>query len=192
MRMRVGIVVVLVLGSVVAGAWPSAPLGAQPAPESAVSNDWRTVSVGDFGACGIKATGRLFCWGADDEGVVGDGLPRTAGQPAAVEVSGGGTIWSQVSVGDDVACAVKTNGRLFCWGTDFRGQLGNGGADVDRASPFQANGADWASVSVGGSHSCAVKTTGTLWCWGINFNDVLGLGTNAADDYDVPTQVGTS
>ena len=191
MRRRVGIVVALLIGSVVAEL-PSAPVDAQPAPEAAVANDWRSVSVGGFGACGIKSTGRLYCWGADDGGLVGDGLPRTAGQPAAVEVSGGGTLWSQVSVGEDVACAVKTNGRLFCWGSDFRGTLGNGGADVDRASPFQAGGADWASVAVGSSHSCAVRTTGTLWCWGIDFQGSLGLGPNAADDYDVPTRVGTA
>jgi alpha-tubulin suppressor-like RCC1 family protein len=191
MRVRVGIVVALLVGSVVA-ALPSAPLEAQPVPEAAVANDWRSVSVGGFGACGIKSTGRLYCWGADDEGVAGDGLPRTAGQPAAVQVSGGGTIWKQVSVGADVACAVKTDGRMYCWGTDFRGTLGNGGADVDRASPFQATGIGWASVSVGDSHACAVKTAGSLWCWGINFQGALGLGPGAADDYDVPTRVGTA
>jgi alpha-tubulin suppressor-like RCC1 family protein len=191
MRIRVGIVVALLVGSVVA-ALPSVPIEAQPAPEAAVANDWRSVSVGGFGACGIKTTGRLLCWGADDEGLVGDGLPRTAGQPAAVEVSGGGTIWKQVSVGADVACAVKTDGRMFCWGSDFRGTLGNGGADVDRASPFQVTGIGWSTVAVGESHSCAIKTAGSLWCWGIDFQGSLGLGSGAADDYDVPTRVGTA
>lgn len=192
MRARVGIVVVLLLGSVVA-ALPSSPAGGQAVePEAAVANDWRSVSVGDFAACGVKATGRLYCWGQDDEGVVGDGLPRTDAQTSAVEVSGGATTWSQVSVGLRHACAVRTTGRLFCWGDDFRGKLGNGGNDVDRANPVQANGADWESVSVGAGHTCAVKTTGTLWCWGANDNGLLGLGGASDPEYDVPTRVGTA
>ena len=65
------------------------PASADPTdPTSGVesgSSDWRQVSVGYEHTCGIRTSGRLYCWGNDSDGRLGDGGPNTS-QPRPVEV----------------------------------------------------------------------------------------------------------
>ncbi|MBI2235192.1 MAG: hypothetical protein HYU57_09490, partial [Micavibrio aeruginosavorus] len=101
--------------------------------------------------------------------------------------------WKQVSAGLWNTCAVKTNGALYCWGSDSDGQLGNGATTGNQTSPVQESTAatDWASVSVGATHTCAVKTNGTLYCWGDDTYGELGNGATTGDQAS-PVQESTA
>jgi len=157
----------------------TAPPGAaeEPAPTEVSTTDWRSVTTGDNHSCGIRTSGRLYCWGLDDTGQLGDGLPL-AQQSLPVEVAGGATNWASVDAGGSQTCARKTNGRLFCWGSDLHGQLGDGPPPGDQAAPVQVVGGatDWASVSAGRYHTCARKTDGRLFCWGADHSGQVGDG----------------
>ena len=147
-----------------------------PVQVAGAATDWASVSTGDTHTCARKTSGRLYCWGLDNAGQVGNGGTNTdQGTPA--EVAGAATDWSTVSAGAFHTCARKTSGRLFCWGFDDAGQLGDGGTPTDRGAPVQVAGAatDWASVNAGGS-SCARNTTGDLHCWGDDTHGQLGDG----------------
>jgi alpha-tubulin suppressor-like RCC1 family protein len=96
-----------------------------------------------------------------------------------------------VSAGGLHTCAVKTDHTLWCWGSNFYGQLGDG-STTNRTAPVQVSGhaTDWAAVAAGAagaSHICAVRANGTLWCWGDNTYDQLGDGTTTGSP--VPVQV---
>lgn len=153
------------------------PLAASPAEAGGPAPGWRQVDVGDAVSCGIRTTGRAYCWGNDAEGVIGNGPPRVD-QPQPAQVAGGHTDWVSISVGDRHACGLRTGGRLFCWGADVAGELGNGPPQTSSSSPVAVSGGQgqWTSVSAGFRHSCARRVTGTLWCWGADTNGRLGNG----------------
>lgn len=149
-----------------------------PVEVAGSATDWVAVSAGVRHTCGLKASGQLFCWGSDSRGRLGNGGATTDDQLAPAEVAGAATDWAEVSAGVSVTCARKTSGRLYCWGSDADGRLGNGGANDDRARPVEVAGAvtGWRAVSVGSFHACALKATGRVFCWGRDRDGQLGNG----------------
>ncbi len=152
------------------------------------TTDWAQVSAGYDQTCAVKTDHRLFCWGTDTLGLLGNG-PGQQDAPAPVEVAGSTTDWAQVSAGG-ATCAVKTTGRLFCWGQDYRGSLGNGGADTPAEAPAQVSGnaTDWQAVSAGLGHVCAMKVDHRIRCFG---DDTFGQVGNdeARGSHSTPVAV---
>jgi hypothetical protein len=84
--------------------------------------------------------------------------------------------WATTAAGFYHRCATRTDDTVWCWGTNFNGQLGDG-TTTGRAMPTQAGTATtWASIAAGGSHTCATRRDGTLWCWGWYREGQLGTG----------------
>lgn len=75
------------------------------------------------------------------------------------------------------SCAIRTGGRLVCWGFNSDGQLGDGTTGTSLAAVPVPGMNDVKSVAVGGSHTCAVRITGATFCWGLNTMGQLGDGT---------------
>jgi alpha-tubulin suppressor-like RCC1 family protein len=152
--------------------------------------DWTTVSTGGYHVCGRRTNRRLYCWGDDLDGAVGDG-GAGVDRSSPVLVAGGFTNWTSVASGITHACGRRANGRLYCWGSDINGGLGNGGANTSRRAPVQVAGAatNWKVVGAGSYLTCATKTNGRLYCWG--FDAYGGVGTGVADGIDnrSPAQV---
>ena len=95
--------------------------------------------------------------------------------------------WASVAVGSQHRCGLKTNGSIWCWGSNMDGELGNGTTTVLETTPTQVMGSqEWAQVSAGSDYSCGVQTDGTLWCWGRNQSGQLGIGSTT--DQNRPAQ----
>jgi len=137
---------------------------------------WCAASAGGFHTAAVKTDGTLWTWGANGYGRLGDGTATNRSSP--VTVAGGGTTWCAASAGGFHTAAVKTDGTLWTWGYNARGQLGDGTA-TNRSSPgtVAGGGNSWCRVSVGRTHAVAIKTDGTLWTWGCNSHGQLGDGT---------------
>ena len=114
---------------------------------------------------------------------------------------GGNRLWyqnlSQISGGAYHTAAIKADGTLWTWGSNYEGQLGIGeeaGPDPwsapKRLSPVQV-GADrnWKAVFTRATSTFALKADGSLWAWGGNGNGQLGIGTTSA--VSSPVQVGS-
>jgi alpha-tubulin suppressor-like RCC1 family protein len=96
--------------------------------------------------------------------------------------------WDSVSLGTIHGLAIK-GGKLFSWGDNGSGRIGNGSTSGITIEPTQVGSdTDWLMVSAGDAHSLALKTNGTLWVFGLNANGQLGLGDTTLRN--VPTQVG--
>jgi alpha-tubulin suppressor-like RCC1 family protein len=81
-------------------------------------SDWRSVSVGSE-ICATKTGGTLWCWG--NAGLLGNGqplaldaaeLPVRATRPTQI---GKDADWSAAQT-NNVSCATRTDGSLWCWG----------------------------------------------------------------------------
>ncbi len=85
---------------------------------------------------------------------------------------------SEVAVGAHHACAIKANGEVYCWGTNYAGQLGFGASLQESLLPVRVAGISGASKIVAGhAHACALLDTQVVKCWGINQEGELGTGS---------------
>ena len=89
-----------------------------------------------------------------------------------------------------MSIAVTTDGKLYAWGRNADGQLGDG-TITDKSTPVQIGSlTNWKQVSTGGRHCAGIKTDGTLWTWGYNsFYGQLGDGTTVTKSS--PVQIGS-
>jgi alpha-tubulin suppressor-like RCC1 family protein len=158
---------------------------------------WATVASGQgTHAEALKTDGTLWAWGLYLDGQLGDGT-ASGSRLAPVQI-GSGTDWTSVTVGDDHTAATKSDGSLWAWGANARGQLGDGMAPpcqnpsgcVGHSTPTRV-GTDnnWSSVRAGETFTTALKTDGTVWTWG---DDQFGeLGDAPLASLPAPTQIGT-
>ena len=110
---------------------------AHPSRVIAKDKKWTAVNAGWFNTCGITAQTKLYCWGDNAAGQIGDGgKAKVRTKPTLVKR---GKNWASVSVGSRFVCGTKKNGALFCWGGNLFGQLGLGSyAGQHQAHPRRA------------------------------------------------------
>jgi alpha-tubulin suppressor-like RCC1 family protein len=122
-------------------------LGAAVPIPIAGARKWTQVIAGYTHTCGVTETSVAFCWGFNFYGQNGDGTERATFAPTRVL---GGITFIGVSTGsqrpppfvsDDAihSCGITANGRIYCWGSDALGELGDGLASPARVfAPVQA------------------------------------------------------
>jgi alpha-tubulin suppressor-like RCC1 family protein len=97
-------------------------------------------------------------------------------------VTAGGGVHS----GGGHTCGETAGNLVYCWGSNTKGQLGNG-TTSRRLTPVQVTGATrFSQVSAGASHTCGVTAEAKAYCWGINREGQLGDGTFAKRLAPVP------
>ena len=151
--------------------------------------NWKQVSSSRYDTRAIKTDGTLWSWGNNSNGQLGDNT--TTRKPTPVPIFAGGTNWKQVASVLERVAAIKTDGTLWVWGYNNRGQLGDN-TTTQRLTPVTtfAGGTNWKQVACGGYHTAAIKTDGTLWTWGGNSYAQLGDNTTANKTTPVTTFAG--
>jgi alpha-tubulin suppressor-like RCC1 family protein len=151
------------------------------------------IYAGAINTCAL-AEGKAYCWGYNAYGGNGDGSTTTNNSPVAVDTSGvlSGKTISSISMGQSSAC-VLANGGVYCWGSNFVGNLGDG-TTAQSSSPVAVDTSGVLSGKVvdsmyGGDSVCAVAE-GKAYCWGSNTSGQLGDGTTT--QRNSPVAVDTS
>jgi hypothetical protein len=84
-----------------------------------------SVSAGQTHSCAVIAGGAVSCWGDNVDGQLGRGFADVPIHPTpALSLLDHGA--SLVVAGGLHTCALMTDGSIFCWGDDARGELGIG------------------------------------------------------------------
>ena len=143
----------------------------------------------------INSRGELYAWGDNGNGQLGIGkITDTELSPQRV---GSDSDWEAIRAGEDHSLALKSDGTLYSWGKNDRGQLGIGSTGSQTTPRQVGNAGDWKAIAAGGNHSLALKSDGTLYAWGANHSGQLGNGENGANfndkskDKTAPIQIGT-
>jgi hypothetical protein len=140
-----------------------------------VVQKWVSVSAGDAHTCGLTVDSTAYCWGAGAAGALGYG--RLTDQAIPVRVVTSGELKTRWIAGFDSGGCVISGGDVgFCWGSGFRGRLGNNDAtELGHLIPVEVAGGIGFESIVGGSRvSCAVGL-GSLYCWGDDSSLQLGV-----------------
>jgi alpha-tubulin suppressor-like RCC1 family protein len=134
-------------------------------------------------------TPELWVWGQNNNGQLGNNTTITRSTP--VTTFAGGANWKQVASGSRHTAAIKTDGTLWTWGSNYAGQLGINNT-IDRSTPVTtfAGGTDWKQVFAKFSLIAAIKTDGTLWVWGLNNYGQLGINNTINRSTPVTTFAG--
>ncbi|UJR79447.1 RCC1 domain-containing protein [Sandaracinus amylolyticus] len=93
----------------------------------------------------------------------------------------------QVATGAFHTCALRAGGSIVCWGSNDRGQLGDGTTAARSTIQPVVGITNARSVAAGTYHTCAGLADGTVRCWGWNGWGQIGDATT--QDRPLPTSV---
>lgn len=176
-----------------------------PVPLAAPAGIRFTQIAADGGhASALDMEGRVWAWGDDRYGEVGNGV--AGGSAICAHYSSGpcyevptqvvmpaGVTFVAIGNGADSSYALDASGHAWAWGSNQYGQLGIGTiagphacsssvptpcADTPQAVSMPS-GIGFTAITGGGQHAVALDTRGAVWAFGTNTDEELGAKTSA-------------
>ena len=147
---------------------------------------WISAVGGSSHTLALRADGTLWGWGSNSAGQVGDGTETQRNVPVRIGSQSNWSSLPQAMPGVSHSMALDNSGRLWAWGGNTSGQLGQG---MRMPAVVSATFGPLAVVSADSANTLAIKPDGTLWGWGSNGNGCLGDGTSTVRV--TPIQVGS-
>ena len=153
------------------------------------------ISAGAVTSLALRNDGTVWAWGSNDKGALGQGSAGGKDSlPIAVKSPGGtGFLDNTISIATNGSQSVgrcmvlRNDGRLWGWGKNNKGQLGNGTTTDYHLPTLVSTLTDVAAFAIGPFHSLAIKKDSTTWAWGSNFYGKLGIGTTS--DTTLPVKI---
>ena len=150
------------------------------------------IAAGQGHSLALTDDGMVYAWGRNDTGQLGNNATTDAMLPVAVTVTGtpmSNKTIVEIASGARHSLAIDSSGKVYAWGHNGSGQLGNN-STVNALTPvavqapadkniIQVSGSGWLGAS-----SSALASDGTVYSWGRGFDGQLGDGTN--NDSSVP------
>ena len=153
------------------------------------------IAAGSNHSLALKSDGTVWAWGFNLYGQLGDGSDeKISNYPVQVKNSNDSPLENVVAIAasGSHSLALKSDGTVWAWGFNNKGQLGNGSKNNSNKTmqvmePEGKMLTDVTAIAAGGSHSLALKENGTVWAWGENLYGQLG--NTSISDHTTATQV---
>jgi alpha-tubulin suppressor-like RCC1 family protein len=156
------------------------------------------LAAGRSHSLALRSDGSVYAWGDNMDGQLGDNTtqPRSTAAPVcapgragcATDPTARLTGVTAIAAGGYHSLAAGSDGTVYAWGNNDRGQLGDGTTDLS-LTPVKLggplSGIKITALAAGFYHSMAVSSRGTVYAWGSNELGQLGNGTS--DNYPHPT-----
>ena len=150
------------------------------------------VAAGDGMAFGIGTDGQVYSWGWNVTGALGTGDLMNQDVPTALSAGAipVGVEITRVASGQEGGYALGDDGKVYAWGSDLFGDLGDGGS-TDQDVPVAVvagdipGGVTITAIAAGSSSAYAVGSDGHIFSWGNGGNGQLGNGSGAESNTPV-------
>lgn len=139
------------------------------------------IAGGGYYTLALRSDGTLWAWGSNSEAEFGNGTTTSSLTPIKVNNNLDGHIVA-VAAGAAHSMALTDDGKVWTWGGNYYGEIGDGTESGDdsipfilnkRVSPGRVNGLDETvddpvvAIAAGSYYSLALKKGGTVWEWGV-------------------------
>lgn len=131
------------------------------------------IAAGFDHSLALTKDGRVWAWGGNASGQLGDGTVTDRSKANAVNKIAG---IRAIAAGSGFSLALDSLGNVWAWGNNVLGQLGDG-TRIGKYEPVKVGRMDAVQgIVAGGAHALAVRADGSLWTWGTNDYGQLGEG----------------
>lgn len=137
-------------------------------------------SIGDGFFHVITKAGQLFSWGKNDLGQLGIGNREAREKPKPNHKIKEPVI--QICCGQHHTVVLTKYGKVFTFGGNRKGQLGDGQltSSTNSFEPPQLRHRPVVAIACGESHNAILTMGGNVWTWGSNDHGELGHGDTTA------------
>ncbi len=138
------------------------------------------------------SNGDWYAWGGGASGKLGIGSDTNQFTPVQMPNPAPGVTFAQIAGGSDQAIGIGTDGKVYAWGSNSYGQLGDNGATVAAnlpqtvAMPAGPAGATFSAPMSDYRRQYVMRSDGTLFVWGYGVTAALGLEGNASRTVPTP------
>lgn len=172
----------------------SSPCAKVPVAVSGLSGV-KSLAAGAYHGLAVLNDGTIRSWGDSALGQLGNGDetgPETCNSfdipcsKSPITVAGVSEA-EAVAAGETFSLALLENGTVLGWGSNYRGQIGDG-TTTQQNTPVAVSGlSEVVAIAAGQDFSLALLEDGTVMAWGANNAGQLGNGTTT--DSDTPVHV---
>lgn len=140
------------------------------------------ISGGERTSAARDRKGRLFTWGANENGNCGLGTETPAVfTPQQVTLPGPvSQVYAGGNTGENGHTLALVGGEVFGWGKDESGDVGDGATSVHRPNPI-ATGLHFRRVAASGRSSFGLDAEGNVWAFGADRSEALGNGVGVVN-----------
>jgi alpha-tubulin suppressor-like RCC1 family protein len=148
-----------------------------PAAISGNAKTFCQISAGNFQGIAIDKNGKVWCWGQNYYGNLGDNSTTSRLTPVSIVETNTKTFCKVVG-GNTHVLALDKNGKLWGWGASYNGELAQS-QNVAFSTPVAIGGSNktFCKITAGNFFSAGIDKNGKVWCWGFNSRGQLGDGT---------------
>jgi alpha-tubulin suppressor-like RCC1 family protein len=143
-------------------------------PEPAVIT---AITAGAYFSLALDNGGNVWAWGANDSGQLGiSSFDARRTTPVKLTFFPPNTRITAIAGGGNHALALDSGGKVWAWGANAAGQLGNA-QNIEQRSPTSSifpAGTRIVRISAGGGFNLAVDADRNAWAWGANGSGQLG------------------
>ncbi|HVU04591.1 MAG TPA: hypothetical protein VHE30_22690 [Polyangiaceae bacterium] len=137
--------------------------------------------------CLTDAEGRLWCWGGNGRGELGDGTQQDRGTPVPVRGLSGKV--RSATAGYAHTCALMTTGEAYCWGDNTGGQVSADSATNPVLEPMLVpSPVAFTSIIAGQGQTCGITGDEEVYCWGNTSAGQCGVDPSQAFEVG-PTKI---
>ena len=145
----------------------------------------------------LDSQGKVYTWGSNDYGVLGNGTTEDSNIPICISelpdnILNGKNI-VEICTGSYNTAVIDEQGKVYMWGYNYYGQLGNGQYYSNKYTPIcisdiEGNllkGKRVVNISAGSYHTIAIDEEGKVYAWGDNGYGQLGNGTTESSSIPI-------